>query len=193
MVYPSKLSHPSVNLVTQELLLDRDGSLKIGVMVAEDWPTWKCFLPSLGYQVLQIYPPEMFRKLLQGGKLSGAKWLPPNQARRIRNLQDSCFCVLFSTSFVRQLWGGGISRDRMSVLMYVGSRVRNFRVRYGSWRLVHHYRVGGATTNAAWVVIWAAFGNPSMEDILRCRVPSILNTILDTKSKMKTVWSENSH
>ena len=32
---------------------------------------------------------------------------------------------------------------RMAVLMSVGSRVRNFRVRHGSWLLVHHHRVGG--------------------------------------------------
>ena len=59
-------------------------------------------------------------KLLQGGTLSGAEWLPPNQARRLRNLQDSCFFVSGSPSFVRQLWGGGINRDRMVVFMSVG-------------------------------------------------------------------------
>ena len=36
---PLKISRPLVNLVVQELLPDQDGSLKIGVVVAEDWPT----------------------------------------------------------------------------------------------------------------------------------------------------------
>ena len=57
---PSKLAHYLVNLVILYLLPDRDGSLKIGVVVAEDCPIWEIVLPSLGYQVLQIhlkYPP----------------------------------------------------------------------------------------------------------------------------------------
>ena len=46
-------------------------------------------------------------------------------------------------SFVRQLWGGGINRDRTEVLMYVGYIVRNFSVIHRSWKIVHHHRVGG--------------------------------------------------
>ena len=46
--------------------------------------------------------------------------------------------------------------------MYGGSRVRNFRGRYGSWRLVYHHRVGVVTIYAAWVGIGVDFGNPFM-------------------------------
>ena len=59
--------------------------------MTEDLPTWTILLISLGYQVLEIYAPERFRKFLQGGTLGGAEWLPTNQARRISNLQYSCF------------------------------------------------------------------------------------------------------
>ena len=90
----SKLARPPVNLVTRELLPDRDGSLKIGVVVAEDWPTWDIFLTSMGYQVFNIYSPARFMKCIQGGTLSGTEWLPPKQARRLRNLQYSCFLCL---------------------------------------------------------------------------------------------------
>ena len=93
--------------------------------------------------MLQIYASKMFRKFLQGGTLSGTEWLLPNQVRRLRNLQDSCFFVSGSPSFVRHLWVGGINRGRTAVLMSVGSRVRNFRGRHGSCRLVHCHRVGG--------------------------------------------------
>ena len=79
------------------------------------------------------------------------EWLPPNQARRLSNLPDYCFLVSGSPSFARQLWGGGINRDRMAVLMSAESRVRNFRVRHGYWQLVNHHRVGGVTTTEAWV------------------------------------------
>ena len=114
-----------------EVLPDRGGYLKIGVVVVEDWPTWDIVLSPLGYQVLKIYAPARFMKLLQGGTLSGAEWLPPNQARRLSNLQDSWFFMSGSPSFSRQLWGGGINRDMTAVLMSVESRVRNFRVRHG--------------------------------------------------------------
>ena len=45
---------------------------------------------------------------------------------------------------------------------------------------------GGVTTTVAWVGIRAAFGKPSMEAILSCRVPRKLNTIWYTTSKLKT-------
>ena len=141
---PSKLPCPLVNLVIRELTPDHNGYLKIGVAVEEDWPTWDIVLPSLGYQVLKIYALEIFRNFLQGGRLSADEWLPPNQARRLNNLQDSCFFGLWKSSFVRNLWGGGINRYRTSVLMSVGSRVRNFTRRNGSWRLMHHHWVGGS-------------------------------------------------
>ena len=76
--------------------------------------------------------------------------------------------------------------DSTEVLMYVGSRVRNFRVRHGYWQLVHHHMVGGVTTDAAWVGPGAAFGNPYMEAILNCGVPITLNTIWDSASKLNT-------
>ena len=119
----------------RELLPDRDGSLKNGVVMAEDWPTWEIVLPPLGYQVLKIYAPARFMKLLQGGKLIGAEWLPPNQASRIRNLQYSWFFVSGSPGFSRHLWGGGIDRDRKAVLMSVGYRVINFSGRHGSCKI----------------------------------------------------------
>ena len=59
----SKLARPLINLVTQELLLDRDGFIKIGVVVAEDCPTWDIVLPSLEYQSLKIYAPARFSNL----------------------------------------------------------------------------------------------------------------------------------
>ena len=62
----------------RDLLPDHDGSLKIGLAVAEDWNTWEIVLPSLGYQLLQIYDPAIFMKFLQGGTLSGDELLPPN-------------------------------------------------------------------------------------------------------------------
>ena len=68
-------------------------------MVAEDCLKWAIFLPSLGYQFLKIHVPAMIRKFQQGCTLSGAKWLPNNQARRISNLQDSIFFVSCSPSF----------------------------------------------------------------------------------------------
>ena len=56
---------------------------------------------------------------------------------------------------------------RMAVLMSVGSRVRNFRVRHGSWLLVHHHRVGGVNTATAWVVLggglWETFRGGNIE------------------------------
>ena len=96
-----KIVRPLVNLVIRELLLERCGSLKIGVAVEEDWPKCAIVLPSLGYEVLKIYAPVRFRKFLQGGTLTEAEWLPPNQARRISNLQDSSFFVSGGTSLVR--------------------------------------------------------------------------------------------
>ena len=74
----------------------------------------------------------------------------------------------------------------MAVLMSVGSRVRNFRVRHGYCKPVHHHMVGGVTTDAAWVGPGAAFGNPSMEAILNCGVPITLNKIWDSASKLNT-------
>ena len=99
MGYPSKLARPLINLVIRELLPDRDSSLKIGVVVAYDWHIWAIVLLSLRYQVLKIYAPASFRNLLQGGKLSWYEWLPPNQAMRLSNLQDSWFLVSCSPSF----------------------------------------------------------------------------------------------
>ena len=52
-----------------------------------------------------------------------------------------------STSFVRQLWGGGINSDRTAVLMSVGYRVIHFR--NGSWILVNPDRVGGVNNDAS--------------------------------------------
>ena len=138
-------------------------------MVAEDWPKWDIFLLSLGYQVLKFYALIRFRKFLQDGTLSGYEWLPPNQARRLSNLQDSYFFVSGSPSFSRKLWRGGINRDSTAMLMSVASRVRNFRGRHGYWKLVHQHRVGMVTTAAAWVGLGAAFGNLSMEAILSCK------------------------
>ena len=81
---------------------------------------------------------------------------------------------------------GGINRDRMFVLISIGSRVRNFRRRNWSWHLLFHHRVGGATTTAAWVGLGAAFGKPYMETIMSRRVPRTLDKVWDTTSKPKT-------
>ena len=143
----------------RELLPEHGGSLKIGLVVVEYFPKCDIVLPSLGYQVLKFYAPKKFRKFLQGGTLSGAEWLPPNQSRRFRNLQYSWGFVSGSPSFVRQLWRGGINRDITSVLMSMGYRVRYFRGRHGSWRPVHHYMVGRVTTAAECLGLGAAFGN----------------------------------
>ena len=48
----------------QELLPDRNGSLKIGVVVEEYWPTWAIDLQLLEYQLLKIYAPARFRKFI---------------------------------------------------------------------------------------------------------------------------------
>ena len=85
-----------------------------------------------------------------------------------------------SPSFVGQLWGGGINRDRTTVLIYVGYRVRKFRGRHGYWQLVYHYGVEGVTTAAAWVGLGAAFGNPFIEALLSCGFPRTFITIRDT-------------
>ena len=53
----SKTTRPLVNLVIRKLLPDHYGYLKIGVVVAEVWPTWAIVIPSLGYQVFQIHAP----------------------------------------------------------------------------------------------------------------------------------------
>ena len=132
LVESSNFDHPSINLVILDLLLDRYGSIKIVVEVAEYWPTWEIILPLLGHQVLQIHAPVRFRKFLQGGTLSRAEWLPPNQSMRLRNLQDTCFFVSGSPIFVRQLWVGVINRDMMSVLISVESRFIKSRGRHGS-------------------------------------------------------------
>ena len=47
LVETSKLAHPSVNLVIRELLPEHGGSLKIGVVVVEYFPTCDIVLPSL--------------------------------------------------------------------------------------------------------------------------------------------------
>ena len=44
---------------------------------------------------------------------------------------------------LRQLWGWGVNTDRAEVLMSGETRSRDFRIRNGSWRQVHHHRVGG--------------------------------------------------
>ena len=121
---PTKLAQPSINIVIRYLLLDYNSSLKIGLFLAEGWPTWKTVLPSLGYPVLKTHAPARLRKILQGGTLNGADWLPINQVRRISNFQDTCFFVSGNTRFVRQVWGGVINKDRTTVLMYGGYRVR---------------------------------------------------------------------
>ena len=187
-----KISRRSVNLVIRELLQDLEGYFKIGLVVAEDWPTWDIILPSLGHQVLDFVAPSRFRKFLHGGTVSGTEWLPPNQERRLINLQYYCFFVSGNPSFVRQLWGGGISRDRTAFLMCVGLRFRNFRGIHGSWKLVHHHRVGKVTTAALWVGLGDAIGDRSMEDILICGVPRTLYTIWDTTSNLKTRGEVNS-
>ena len=56
----------------------------------------------------------------------------------------------------------------MEVLIYGGYRIRDFRGRHGSWRILHHHRVGGVTTSAAYVELWVHFGTLSMEAILVC-------------------------
>ena len=90
-----------------------------------------------------------------------------------------------SPNFVRQLWGVVINRDRKSVLMSVVSRVINFRVIHGFWKLVYHHRLGGVTTNSACVGIGEAFGNPSMEAIMSCKFPRTLTTTWYKTSKLK--------
>ena len=70
--------------------------------------------------------------------------------------------------------GGGINIDRTELLMYMGYRVRKIRGRHGSWRLVHHHRVGAVDIAAVWLGLGEALGNPSMEDILSCVVPRTL-------------------
>ena len=126
------------------------------------------FLLSLGYQVLKFYSPIRFRKFLQDGTLSGDEWLPPNQARRLSNLQHSSFWGLEVQVFPDSYGELGINRYSMAVLMSVAYRVRNFKGRHGYWRLVHHHRVGVVTIAAAWVGLGAAFGNLYMEAILSC-------------------------
>ena len=59
------------------------------------------------------------------------------------------FYVSGNPRFSRQVWVGGINKDRMEVLIYRGSGVRDFRGINESWRILHHQRVGGATTAAA--------------------------------------------
>ena len=70
-----------------DLLLDHISYLKIGVVVAQDWPKWETILTYLYCQVLQIHLPERLRKFFQVETLSVAEWLPPNQASRLNNLQ----------------------------------------------------------------------------------------------------------
>ena len=91
-----------------------------------------------------------------------------------------------SKSFVKRLCEGGINRDRTELLMSLGSIVINFRVINGYWRIVHHHRVGGVTTAAAWVGLGDSFGNLPMETMLSCRVLRMLKIIWDTTSKIKT-------
>ena len=77
-------------------------------MVAEYFPTWENVLTSLGYQVLKIQASEKLRKLLQGGTLSGSEWLPPNQGRRLNNLQDTFF-VSVNTIILSDRYGEEVS------------------------------------------------------------------------------------
>ena len=51
-----KLARPLVNLVIRELLSDHNGSLKIGLVVAEDWPIWETVVPSLGIKCYKYKP-----------------------------------------------------------------------------------------------------------------------------------------
>ena len=81
-----KLTRPSINLVIRQLILDRNGYLKIWFVVAEDGRPWKLVLQSLGYHIFQNHTPARFRKSLQGVTLIGVGWLSPNQARRLINL-----------------------------------------------------------------------------------------------------------
>ena len=134
---PSKITRPSVNLLIQELLPDRDGSLKHLVVVADDCPTCTIVIPVLGYQ--KIHSPASFRKFLQGVNLGGVEWLPPNQASRLSNLQN--YWVFFVSGipiFSRQVRGGVINRDRTVVLIYVGFAVKKIRGRHVSYQLVYH-------------------------------------------------------
>ena len=82
------------------------------------------------------------------------------------------------------MWGGGINRDRKAVLIYVGSRVRNFRGRHGHWRLLYYPRVELVTAAAVWLGIGAAFGNAFMVAILSYGVPRI-------KKNWETVYKLN--
>ena len=179
-----------VNIVIRELLPYCNGSIKIGVMVEEYWPAWAIVLTSLGYQVLKNCVSARFRKFLQGDTLSGAEWLPPNQARSLSNLQNSWSFVSGSPSFVRKLWGGGIKMDRTAVFMSVGYIVRKFRVIHVSKQIVHHRRVEGGTIAKEWLRLGVVFGNPSMEFILSFGVPKMLNTIWYKMSKLKTTGED---
>ena len=87
------------------------------------------------------------------------------------------FLCVTKYKFFRQVWGGGINKDRMTVFMSGGSRIRNFRGRHKFWKLVHHHRVRGITTASSWVGLGVGFGNPSMGDMLSCRVPITLKKI----------------
>ena len=82
---PTELSRPSINLVIQELIPDHNGFLQIGVVVADDFPTWETVLSSLGYQLFWIHYPVRFRKFLQGSYLIVSECLPPNQVKRLSN------------------------------------------------------------------------------------------------------------
>ena len=57
---------------------------------------------------------------------------------------------------------------------------------------MHQHRVGVVNTNAEWVGLGMAFGNPYMESIPSCGVPRTLNTIWDTMSKLNTGGSADS-
>ena len=78
LVDPKKPARTLVNLVIWELLLDHNGSLKIGIVVSEDCTTWETVIPSLRYQVRQLQPPARFKTFLQGCTLSESEWLPLN-------------------------------------------------------------------------------------------------------------------
>ena len=189
LVDPSKLARPSVNLVIRLLLLDRDSSLKTGVVVSEDWPTWAIFLPSLGYQLLKIHDLEMFRKVYKvpAGRYSKWSWVVTSwSSGEAYQLTKSPFCCVSQSKFSRQLWGGGINIDSTEALMSIGYRIINFKKIHGSWRLVNHHRVGWMATAEYWVGLGASFGNLSTEDILSCGVPRTLNKIWDTLYKLST-------
>ena len=79
--------------------------------------------------------------------------------------------------FFRQLWGWGINKARVELLLSGNTRSREFIIRGGSWRHVHGHRVRGATISVAWVGLGDKFGQTLMNAILSCLFPITLNPI----------------